>query len=318
MSNKLPKISVIMCTYNRKDFLPRSIESILSQTFHDFEFIVVNNGSTDGSEEICQKYAKQDNRIKMLHIAENHGAPAGRNKGLDTASCEYITIVDDDDYCEQRMLEHLWKLASEYNADISMCGSWNDFGNRLEPYFIFDELLVLDKVQGLDELLKRQKYNVAPPTKLFRKSLFNEIRFIEDVLVDDIHVIYKVFANANIVVAQGTPLYHFRKHDGNMTGFIQTDELTPALLKEYLSMYKERVNYLSKKVPAITLRAKYSEWSYMISMCNKIKIYDYKECVDVYNYMVDNIKLNYSEIINCPFTTDTEKSLIREYVHGQA
>ncbi|MEK4849524.1 glycosyltransferase family 2 protein [Paenibacillus sp. FSL H7-0756] len=311
MSLKMPKISIIMCTYNRAQFLSRSIESILSQTFTDFEFIVVINGSTDSSEIICNKYAEQDSRIRLIPITENRGAPVGRNKGLEVASCEFITIVDDDDCCEPQMLEFLWGLATKYNADIAMCGSWNDFSSRKEPYFIFDDLLILDKVQGLDELLKREKYNVAPPTKLFRKTLFDGIHFKENVIVDDIHIIYKIFAKANIVVVQGKPLYSFTKHGSNMTSFIQTDVLSPRILNEYLSAFRQRTEYLCKNVPGITSRVRYSEWSYMISMCQKIKQYNNTDCSETYEFMVKTLHENYSELIENPFITEMEKTQLK-------
>jgi glycosyltransferase involved in cell wall biosynthesis len=306
MNKKQFKISVVMVTYNRKRYLERALESILSQSFSNFELILVNNGSNDGTYELCKNYAKKDFRIKVINIKENHGASRGRNIGIDAANSEYITIIDDDDYCEKEMLEHLVNLADKYNADISICGSYNNFGNRLEPYFIFDELLILDKVKGLDELLKREKYNVTPPTKLFRRSLFEGIRFPEGVLVDDIHVIYKIFAKADIVVAKGTPLYHFRKHESNMTNFIQSNKLTPELLKEYLSMYKERTRYLSENVQGIKERAIYSKWSYMISMCDKIKKYNCKNCDEQYIYMKNKLINRYKEIIECPYITKDE------------
>ncbi|APF27170.1 glycosyltransferase like 2 family protein [Clostridium sporogenes] len=299
MNKKQFKISVIIVTYNRIKYLERALKSILSQSFSNFELILVNNGSTDGTYELCTNYAKKDFRIKVINIRENHGASRGRNIGINAASSEYITIVDDDDYCEKEMLEHLVNLSDEYNADIAMCGSYNDFEDRLEPYFIFDDLLVLDKVKGLDELLKREKYNVAPPTKLFRKSLFEGIKFPEGVLVDDIHVIYKVFAKADIVAVKGTPLYHFRKHESNMTNFIQSNNLTPELLKEYLSMYKERTKYLSEKIPDIKERVVYSQWSYMISMCDKIKKYNCKSCNEQYTYMKNQLINRYKDIVQC-------------------
>lgn len=314
MYAKKPKISVIMSTYNRKSFLTCSVESVLSQTYKNFEFILVNNGSTDGSDIVCKKYAKKDHRIKIINIDENHGASNGKNRGIDIALGDYITIVDDDDYCEPQMLEFLWDLVNKYNADIAICGSWNDFGDRLEPYFIFDDLLVLDNINGLNELLKREKYNVAPPTKLFRKNLFDGIRFKGGVLIDDIHIIYKVFANASTIVTHGKPLYHFRKHDKNMTSFIQSNKLSPNLLDEYLSMYKERTKYLSKKVPEITERARYSEWSYMTSMCNKIEKYQIVGCEKQYNYMVKTLNESREEFLQSPFITEKEKEQMRKYI----
>jgi len=308
---EIPKITVIMLTYNRKEYLNRSIESVLTQTYRNFDFIIINNGSTDGTDEVVRQYAQEDHRIKLIHVSENRGAAVQRNNGIDLAQTEFLTFVDDDDCCEPQMLEFLWNLANEHQADISMSGSWNDFNGRLEPYFIFDELLVLDKVQGLNELLKREKYNVAPPTKLFRKSLFDGIRFKENVLVDDIHVIYKIFANATTVVAQGVPLYHFTKHGGNMTSFIYDSKLSPAILEEYLSAFQERTKYLSKKVPEIASRVKYSELSYMISMCDKIIQNQITDCLPLYHRMVETLYLNYDDLNCSAFLTEREKDILR-------
>ena len=309
-----PEVSVVLVTYNRINFLKKSLESILFQTYRNFELILVNNGCTDGSYELCNEYAKKDERIKLINIQKNLGASRGRNKALEACTGDYISFIDDDDYCDNNMLEFLIGLTYSYDADISICGSYSDFGDRLEPYFIFDELLLLDKVKGLDELLKREKYNVAPPSKLFKRKLFDGISFPEGVLVDDIHVIYKVFASADKVVAKGEPLYYFRKHQSNMTNFIQSNKLTPKLLEEYLSMYRQRTIYLSNKVPDITERAKYSEWSFMISMCDKIKKHNCTDCMEIYCIMVNLLKQNYEEFINCKFITQKEIELLNEHL----
>ncbi|OBZ08004.1 glycosyl transferase [Bacillus sp. FJAT-27264] len=298
-----------MSTYNRSAFLPQSIESLLSQTFKDFEFVLVNNGSVDNSAEICKHYSDLDNRIKLIDLKVNYGASNGRNVGLSNVTGDYITFVDDDDYCYPEMLQFLWDLLEGHNADISMCGSWNKIDGRLEPYFIFDDLLILNKVEGLDELLKRQKYNVAPPTKLFRRELFDDIRFKQDVMVDDIHVIYKVFANAEIVVAQGRPLYNFTKHNGNMTSFIQTNVISPDLLNEYLLAFRERTEYLTSRVPDIAMRVKYSELSFMISMCNKIP--QSLEYQALYDKMIKEIMGNYQWLDSSPYITDIEREFVR-------
>ncbi len=310
-------ISIIMSTFNRKDYLQTSIESVLNQTFTDFEFILVNNGSTDGSDKICGKYAKKDNRIKLINIDTNQGVSGGRNRGLDEASSEYIAFVDDDDYCEKEMFSFLWELVRKVDADIGICGSWYDYnGSKIEKY-IFEEELILNKEKGLDELLKREKYNVSPATKLYRKKLFDGLRFPKDVIVDDIHVIYKVFSKAEIIIAKGKPLYSFRKHVGNVTNFIQTNKFSAELLNEYLEMYRERTEYLCKEVPEIKERAIYSEWSFMISMCDKILKYKCVGCEEQYNYMVEKLGNNFEEIINCSLTTDKEKELIRIFTDSK-
>ncbi len=297
------KVSVLMTTYNRADFLERSINSVLSQTMPDFEFILVNNGSTDWSKSVCEKYKVQDSRIHYVDLPVNHGSSLGRNVGLDFASGEYIAMVDDDDYCEPEMLRFLFDIAEHHSADISMCGSWNEVRGELEPYFIFNEVLEMNREKGLDELLNRRYFNVAPPTKLFRRSLFDKIRFPSGVLVDDIHTIYRVFARASVVVAHGVPLYRFRKHEGNMTNFIQTSRLTEPLVLEYLSAFAERTETLCLQVPDVCQKARYAEWSYMISACQTIEKLCKQECIGVLKEMKLRLWRQRSEIRACPFTT---------------
>ena len=102
-----PEISVSMLTYKREICVGRAIESIISQSFQDFEFIIVDNGSTDHSGKIAEKYAKEDPRIQVVHIPKSN-IGMGRNVGLDAARGTYITFIDDDDVAERDMLE-LWK-----------------------------------------------------------------------------------------------------------------------------------------------------------------------------------------------------------------
>jgi len=308
------KISIILSTYDREQYIGRAIENILNQTFKDFEFIIINNGSSDNTRQICEKYQKSDSRIRLLNIQKNVGISKARELGVGTAKGEYIAFIDDDDICEKEMIEFLYNLAIDNQADISICGSVSDYGDRIEPYFVYDDILVLDKVKGLDEFLKREKFNTAPPTKLFKKKLFQNIHFLNNVRIDDIHFMYKVFAAAEKTVAHGKPLYRFVKHNGNITGFIQTNKLDSQLLDEYLMMQKHRVEYLSEKVPEISSRARYSAWSFMISMCDKIKTFNSENCSKQYEYMIKILRDNLTEINISPFLTDRERLLLKKYV----
>ena len=151
-------ISVIMLTYNRESLVPRAIESILNQTYRDFEYIIVDNGSTDKSGQIADEYAQKDDRIRVLH-REKGNIGAGRNTGLDAARGDYIAFVDDDDWAEPDFLEFLLNLLEESAADVAICGAAD------KP---FDEKRVMTAEEALIELMWRKKYNMAFPTKLFR------------------------------------------------------------------------------------------------------------------------------------------------------
>ena len=275
----MPLISVILVTCNRKDYLTVMLESVKLQTFEDYEFIIVINGSKDGSVEVCEEYARGDSRVNIISLDSNMGASFGRNTGLAAATSDYIAFIDDDDICEPAMLSFLYNLAKKYDADISMCGSHNLFPDgRIEDYFVCNEEFFFDRLDGLRQLLARKLYNVAPPTKLFKRSLWDGLPFRENVLVDDIHVVYKVFEKANRIAVRNTPLYSFRKHASNMTVFIHNRAMTSALLDEYLEMYKTRAEYLAVHAPEIIPEIEKSMISFMKDMYIKVQSDEIKNC----------------------------------------
>ena len=138
-------ISVIMLTYNREALVSRAIESILAQTYRDFEFLIVDNGSTDRSGRIAEEYAAGDERIRVIH-RERGNIGSGRNAGLDAAKGDYIAFIDDDDWAEPDFLEFLLALLEENGADVAICGAADK---------IFDEKKVMTAEEALIELMWR-------------------------------------------------------------------------------------------------------------------------------------------------------------------
>ena len=125
-------ISVIIPVYNVVNYFDRCINSIINQTFKNLEIIIVDDGSTDGSSEACDKIAKIDNRIKVIHQI-NMGLSAARNAGLNIATGEYIAFVDSDDYLHPRMYEILYKEMTKNEVDMVIC-EFNEFEE--EPKYI--------------------------------------------------------------------------------------------------------------------------------------------------------------------------------------
>ena len=123
----MSKISIIVPVYNVESYLSNCIDSILNQTFKDFELILVNDGSTDKSLEICKHYKNMDDRIFIID-KKNGGLSSARNAGLDIIKGEYIGFVDSDDYIHPQMYELLYKQIIENEADISMCEFKKVFG----------------------------------------------------------------------------------------------------------------------------------------------------------------------------------------------
>lgn len=297
-------ISVIMLTYNREDLVGRAIESILAQTYTDFEFIIVDNGSTDRSGEIADEYAARDPRIRVIH-RERGNIGAGRNTGLDAAQGEYITFIDDDDWAEPDFLEFLVNLLEENNADIAICGAADKS---------FDEKKIMNAEEALIALMWRKWYTAGFPIKLFHRDLLGQLCFSETDHYDDIGLIYRVFAKANVVAFHGLPKYHILRHNSNNSAWTTNHRLlNAATLDEYLAAYRTRTEWLSEKFPDSASVWRYFEWSFMISMVEKIERLGIPECEEQLKKMKRHLKEHQAEFLNSPEILSFEREWMRQY-----
>lgn len=298
-------ISVLMLTYNREKLVSRAIESILAQTYADFEFVIVDNGSSDASGAIADKYARSDSRIRVIH-RDRGSIGAGRNTALDAANGEYIAFIDDDDWAEPDFLEFLLKLLEENDADISICGAAGK---------AFDEKRIMTAEEALIELMWRKKYNVAFPTKMFKRETLGGLRFPEEACYDDIALMYKVIASAGRVAYHGLPKYTFYRHDGNNSAWT-TDHsrLEPATLDEYLNAYRTRTEWLSERFPDSAAAFRYFEWSFMISMVEKVSRLGLTDCGKQLEYMKKVLEEHRSEFLDCPEILDFEREWMEKYI----
>lgn len=147
-------ISVLVAVYNVEDYLPRCLDSVLSQTYLDLEIILVDDGSTDSSGSICEKYAEKDERLKVIHQA-NEGLSSARNTGLRAATGDYILMIDGDDALHPQMIEILHKLITSGDYDFSMC-----YGER-----IYD----VSKIDGKS----KRRVDMISPLELTAESCFH-------------------------------------------------------------------------------------------------------------------------------------------------
>lgn len=310
-------ISIIMLTYNREQYVARAIESVLRQTFSDFEFIIIDNGSSDQSFSIACAYAQKDSRITAVSIPKST-IGAGRNRGVRMSKGRFITFIDDDDWIEPDMLDYLYSLAMENNAEISLCGSYKVVDEIIYPNCVFEEKLILGPAEAVVTLLKRKKYNAGTPTKMFARYLLEKIPFRENSIYDDIAVIYKYFASARCTAGEGKPKYYCYRHPGNHSAFTTNDALLrPEQLDEYFSVFRERTIYLSAVLPEIADYAQYSEWSYQISMCNKIIRNHLTNCREQLAYVVRELTQNQDMFYNSPYIEEFEREYMRQYILGQ-
>lgn len=219
-------ISVIVPVYNAEKYLPQCIDSILAQTYTDFELIIVDDGSTDRSGQICDEYKDKDSRVYVVH-QENRGVSAARNAGIDMAKGEYIAFVDSDDFIHNQMLELLFFALTKYSVDISVCTS-NSIKDRKscseKHYAQFNS----ERLTA-EELLVRHEwdYNYAWG-KLYSKKLFSEIRYPEGKIFEDTLTTYKLlFKSKNTeIIWIDLPLYfYFYNEEGISHSFWMPREL---------------------------------------------------------------------------------------------
>lgn len=298
-------ISVIMLTYNRERLVSRAIESILNQTYRDFEFLIVDNGSMDKSGKIADTYAKQDARIRVIH-RERGNIGAGRNTGLNAARGAYITFLDDDDWVEPDFLAFLWKLLEGSGADISICGTEDK---------ALDEKQIMDAQEALIQLMWRKRYTTGFPMKLFRRALIEGLRFSETDHYDDIGFIYRLFARAGSVAYHGLPKYHVLRHRGNNSAWTTNHALlTRQTLEEYLRAYRVRTEWLSGLFPENAAAWQYFEWSFMISMVEKITRLELADCVPLRGELTAALREHRGKFLSCPELQDFEREWMERYI----
>lgn len=222
MENQL--ISIIVPVYNVERYLKDCIESILAQTYKNFELILVDDGSPDKCGKICDYYGKKDRRIKVIHKL-NGGLSDARNAGIEIAKGDYIGFVDSDDFIMPDMYEKLLDACIKYSADISMCGRniVNENKDVIGELFVIDKIEKYDKKDAIGKLLLWDSCDSAAWDKLYKRSIFEEVRYPVGVMSEDYAVTARLFANANSIVHVGEPLYNYTQRSNSITkqGFTQ-------------------------------------------------------------------------------------------------
>ena len=307
-------ISIIMLTYNRETFIERAIKSVLAQDFLDYEFIIVDNGSTDRSGAIADEYAAKDSRIKVVHrVRGNIGS--GRNAGLDVVCGAYITFIDDDDEYAPDYLSFLYNLAVDHNADISICGATKEENGAVTTVGNPDNVVAMSPEGAIITLMWRRLYNTGFPTKLISAALFKDIRFSDTGQYDDIPLLYKILAEAKVVVYHGLPKYKVYRHESNNSSVTTKDGLiTPDYLDAYRQAYRERTEWLCKRFPHQAGYWWYFDFSFQISMVNKILSYGLKDCEEHLKAMRCELAEHYDDFINSTHALDFEKAWMEEYI----
>ncbi|MCR2822026.1 glycosyltransferase [Lederbergia panacisoli] len=246
-----PEVSIIVPVFNVEDYLVRCIESIISQTIKNIEIILVNDGSTDKSGQICDKYAIVDQRIKVIH-KENGGLSSARNAGIKIASGFYLGFVDSDDYINPNMYKNLYELCQKTDSDIGVCRFGREINGNMATEFQEKMVIELDNIKAMRQLFRGELYRFSVCNKLFKKPCFENIMFPEGRIHEDLSTSYKFFTNAKKVVYTSEIGYIYVKRDGSiltskfnekrLDAFLGWDEIIPFMTKNYPNLSREYIS----------------------------------------------------------------------------
>jgi len=237
-----PKLSIIVPVYNVEDYVGECIDSILRQTFRDYELILVDDGSTDRSGEICDGYVAKDERIVLVH-KENGGVSSARNVGLRMARGNFLTFVDSDDFIAQ----NTYKLCMDIIIDD------NSIDVIQFPYVEFPEmrplcLLNKAKIKGSEDILANwwagDVLTFSLWNKIYRKDMFKGISFLENHLSEDTRLIVDFYKRARCVYISDVGCYYYRQNNKSLTAHYTIDKYLD-LFDAHLLIYKEMMKFSS-------------------------------------------------------------------------
>lgn len=215
MDSLNPLVSIIIPVYNAAQYLPTCIENILSQTYKNIEVILVDDGSTDNSYEICLDYMKKYDYIFTFH-KENGGTASARNYGVDRSKGDYIAFIDTDDEITEDYIEFLYDLLIKNDGDISLCGYQKYFGEV--PPVITEkkgDINVFSAEAALEDLLYRRHFTSSPWGKLIKREVFFKGVFPEGMLYEDLAVVYKWFGESGRIVYSPHVRYFYLQRQGS-------------------------------------------------------------------------------------------------------
>lgn len=211
-------VSVIIPVYNCEAYLAACLDSVLGQSYQKLEIILIDDGSTDSSGAICDRYATADSRIRVVH-QKNQGASAARNAGLELATGELITFVDSDDTVRPEIYDFLVSLTQTYEADIAHCGYRKmHFDGTFQDVEGTDLLLEQDSWEACRCLLEGRHFTGGLWNKLYRRELFDGIRFDPSLKInEDVLLNVQLFLKAKKLVFQDKPLYCYYERTQSAT-----------------------------------------------------------------------------------------------------
>lgn len=211
------KVSVIVPVYNVENYLEKCVNSIINQTERDIQIILVDDGSTDKSPQICDELSLKDDRIVVFH-KKNGGLSSARNKGLENAKADYVCFIDSDDIIAPYYVEHLLSLIEKYDCDVAV-GKFETFTDK-DPSFdnIDNDVEIVEGKNAINKLFGKSYVTATIAcNKVYKKSLFDDIKFPEGKINEDEATAYRIFYKTERVAFSNSVVYGYYMRDNSIT-----------------------------------------------------------------------------------------------------
>ena len=242
----MDQISIVVPVYNVENCLSYCVESLRQQTYKNIEIILVDDGSTDSSGEICDQYAREDDRIKVLHI-ENGGLSNARNTGVKESSTDWIVFIDSDDYYDHRAIEYLVELRDKYRVDL-VATPVIEVRNYTNSDFLgdFREKYSgkLDRQTALKQMFYGNYVGTHSGGKLYKKEILLRFPYPNGMLYEDLSLAYEHIASCENIAVSALNLYKYYRRPGSIVNSKYSDRL----LDFYKAMEWNR-SYIERDYP---------------------------------------------------------------------
>ena len=277
-------VSIVVPVYNIKGYIGKCIDSLIMQTYKNIEIILVDDGSTDGSAEICETYAKRDERIMIIH-KENGGLSDARNEGIENATGEYISLVDGDDFVDKYYIERQYRALSKYNADMAITSHSVVYPKKTIDMSTKEEYT--DNPEGiLRQILYDEGIDLSAWGKLYKKNLFNNIKYPKGRLFEDSATTYKLIDACDIIAVDSVSVYNYvMRSDSIVNKDFSKNKM------DLITSTQEMTDYVREKYPELSRgcdrRMMYAYLS-TLSQLAKSKVDDKKSECELMLYIKTN------------------------------
>lgn len=218
-------ISIIIPVFNAEKYLSQCIDSIIAQTYTDWELLLVDDGSTDGSGDLCDSYKKNDERIRVFHKA-NGGVSSSRNMGLDNAKGEYITFADSDDWLEPHAFQTYMDAFANYDIDVVRTGFYHEHENGVSEKTCISKNIICHNTWDMFGETERSQYYSFVWNTCIKRSCIGKLRFNEEICwLEDHTFIYQCYMNCKSMAILNVPTYHYVRRDENSLAHIKSPDI---------------------------------------------------------------------------------------------